>query len=166
MFQLKKLSAEGIDAALAKADRYRLLNEPWQAESLCRDILEADPENENAVITLILALTDQFGEEGGARVEETKALLGRLGDEYSRHYYAGLIAERRGMAHLKRHASGSGYMAHGALVEAMAHYERAEPLRPAGNDSAILRWNTCARAIMQHAEVRPEPAVEIALELE
>ena len=45
MFQLKSLSMEGITAALDKAERYRLLNEPREAESICLDVLEIDPEN-------------------------------------------------------------------------------------------------------------------------
>ena len=34
-FQLKTLSPEAVPRALAKAERYRLLNEPGEAESIC-----------------------------------------------------------------------------------------------------------------------------------
>jgi len=55
MFQIKPLSKENIPAALEKAERYRLLNEPMPTESICLDILEADPENQKAIVTLLLA---------------------------------------------------------------------------------------------------------------
>src|SRR5207248_11695595 len=58
MSELKSLSKEAIPAALEKAERYRLLNEPGEAESICLDILKADPENQQAIITLLLALTE------------------------------------------------------------------------------------------------------------
>ena len=57
MSELKKLSKEAIPAALEKAERYRLLNEPGEAESICLDILAIDPENQRAIIMLLLALT-------------------------------------------------------------------------------------------------------------
>src|SRR5437879_10049684 len=85
MFELKPLSKEAIPKALEKADRYRLLNEPAEAESICLDILTADPDNQTALVTLILALTDQFDRVdfniGHAQFNE---LLPRLRDEYQR----------------------------------------------------------------------------------
>ena len=65
MFELKKMSREGIRRALGKVERYRLLNEPWEAESICQDVLQAEPDNQEALISLLLAMTDQFGHEGG-----------------------------------------------------------------------------------------------------
>src|SRR5687768_15181480 len=53
---LKKMHADAVPAALKKAEHYRLLNEPMQAESICRDILEVDPGHKQAIITLVLAL--------------------------------------------------------------------------------------------------------------
>ena len=38
-----------MPAALEKALRYRLLNEPVEAESICRDVLEVDPDNQAAL---------------------------------------------------------------------------------------------------------------------
>jgi hypothetical protein len=40
----------------------------------------------------------------------------------------------------------------------MTWYERAEAMRPPGNDDAILRWNACARLIMRDQHL--VPAVE------
>lgn len=155
MFELKRISREGIPSALEKAERYRLLNEAWEAESICRDILALDPDNQTALITLLLALTDQFRTEGGARVEDAKAIVDQLDDEYQRIYYAGIVWERRGTSVLRRQEPGWGPVAYDRLREAMACYEKAETLKPAGDDSALIRWNSCARMIMRHKEVQP-----------
>lgn len=158
MFELKRLSREGVEAALRKAERYRLLNEPWEAESICRDVLHVDPGNQQAVIVLLLALTDQFGEtSAGGGPAAPRELLPRLTSEYERAYYAGIICERWAKRLLQRGGPGAGPGAHALLREAMACYERAEPLRVAEDDDAILRWNTCARLIHKH---NLEPAVE------
>lgn len=165
-FELKRLSPEGVEAALARVERYRLLNEPWEAESICHDILALEPANQDALISLLLALTDQFKTEGGKRVDDAREILPRLESEYHRAYYAGIIWERRGTALLHRQAPGYGPVAYNRLREAMIRYERAEELRPPGDDSAIIRWNSCARMIMRWEEVRPahEGDVETFLE--
>jgi hypothetical protein len=155
MFQLKQLSREGIARALQKVERYRLLNEPWEAESICRDVLESEPDHQEALISLLLAKTDQFGHHGGPTVESVRALLPRIHGEYERAYYAGIVCERKGAAIHERGAAGSGPAVYDWLREAMEHYEVAESLRPAGNDDALLRWNTCARMIMDNHQVRP-----------
>lgn len=168
MFELKPLHADSIPAALEKAMRYRLLNEPWQAESICEDILALEPENQEALVTLILALTDQFGRKRGADPSAPRAVLPRLESEYAQAYYAGIIAERRAKAHLARGGPGAGAAAYEALRQAMEHYAEAEKLRPAGNDDAILRWNTCVRIFQRNAnDLRPldeEPRLEPQLE--
>lgn len=160
MFKLKPLSREGVQAALRKAERYRLLNEPWEAESICQDVLEVEPGNQDALILLILARTDQFSSASGATVASARELLAELAGEYERAYYAGIVCERHASLLLERDAFGAGPMAYDLFREAMDLYEKAETLRPAGNDDAILRWNTCARAIMRHAHVRPAPEEE------
>ena len=66
MFDLKPLSKDAVDSALSKAERYRLLNEPDEAESICLDMLEIEPGNQQAQVMLLLALSDQSGEGGGA----------------------------------------------------------------------------------------------------
>ena len=149
MFQLKPISKDSIPVALEKAERYRLLNEPWLAESICMDILEADPDNKKAVVILLLALTDEFGSSSLADIHKARQLLLLL-PEYEQHYYAGLICERQGKSVFNRHTPHSDFTAYEWLTEAMDHYEKAEAIRPTGNDDAILRWNTCARLIMHH----------------
>ncbi len=164
MFELKPISSEAIPEALSKAERYRLLNEPWQAESICRDILRIEPDHQPALVMLLLSLTDQFGQ--GISAHTVREVLTKLRGEYERAYYAGIIAERWADSVLKHGAPGAGFTAYDSLNEAMAYYERAEAIRPAGNDDAILRWNTCARILMRNRELRPrgEEAFEPAFE--
>ena len=155
MFELKPLSHEGIASALQKAERYRLLNDPAEAESICLDILEIDPENQQALVALLLALTDQFPKGEAEAVNRAREILAGLESEYERSYYAGIICERRAKAQLSHGQPGSGFYAYDWFREAMNWYEKAETLRPPGNDSAILRWNACARFLMRHAHLRP-----------
>src|ERR1700716_17258 len=103
MSELKALSKEAIPAALEKATRYRLLNEPAEAESICLDVLKVDPENQEAIITLLLALTDRFEKGYGVSDTQTKELLARIKSEYDRVYYAGIVAERRAKVKLAQH---------------------------------------------------------------
>jgi len=149
MFQLKNISKDSIPAALEKAERYRLLNEPGLAESICLDILEVDPQNDKAHIILLLAITDQFDTSSSGDVNRARELLPQLQNDYERNYYAGIISERKGMAILKRSMSGQ-IAVYEWLHEAMEFFEKAESIRPSGNDDAILRWNTCARLITRH----------------
>jgi hypothetical protein len=156
-YELKPLSREAIPAALEKAHRYRLLNEALEAESICRDILAADPANQDATVTLLLALTDQFAERPSPCLEQARQLLPRITDEHGRHYYAGIICERRAKAQLKRGGLHAGYIAYDWFKEAMEHFEKAAAVRPPGNDGAILRWNTCARILMDNPRLAPTP---------
>jgi hypothetical protein len=157
MFQLKSLSREAIPAALEKAHRYRLLNEPLEAESICRDVLEVDPGNQEATVALLLALTDQFEERQNPCLEQAREVLSRIQDDYSRTYHAGIVCERRAKAQLKRGGVRAGHIAHDWFKEAMEYYEEAAKIRPAGNDDALLRWNTCARILMANPQLVPEP---------
>ena len=158
MFEPKPISRDAVPAALAKAERYRLLNEPGEAESICLDILQIEPANQEAIVMLLLALTDQFGDEtASSRTAASRAadLLARLSDEYDRLYYSGIIRERRAKAALQR----DRYAAAGAaewLREAMTFFERAEAIRPAQNDDAVLRWNACARLLQHLPEAQPD----------
>src|ERR1700750_1293489 len=139
---LKPITHEGVPAALQKAERYRLLNDSSAAESICLDVLELDPTNQEALVSLILSITDQFGEELSEAVHRAREVLPRLTDEYERVYYAGIICERRAGAQLRRGALGSAEVASEWFHDAMTWYEKAEKMRPTGNDEAILRWNT------------------------
>jgi hypothetical protein len=157
-FDLKLISVESIPDAIAKVERYRLLNEPNLAESICMDILTAAPGHQQALISLLLARTDQFGSE--MTVAKAREVLPQIKGDYERAYYAGIISERNAHAHLHQGGPGSASVAYHSLREAMEHFERAEALRTPGNDDAILRWNTCARIIMRNPEIRPLPHQE------
>ena len=166
MFELKRLSRESLDRALEKAERYRLLNESWQAESICRDILTADPGNQRATIMLLLAITDQFSAEGGTRVGAAMELLEGIKDDYARAYYTGIIHERRGTAQLGRNVSGAGEIAYDWLRRAMAWYEKAEQIHPTGNEDALLRWNTCVRLMQRRPDIQAASGTDSPLSLE
>ncbi|HEX3152466.1 MAG TPA: hypothetical protein VHR66_30610 [Gemmataceae bacterium] len=157
MFDLKTLSPEAIGRSLEKAERYRLLNEPEEAESICLDVLAIAPENRQALVTLLLALTDQFPHAAADSVRRAQEVIPRLDSEYDRSYYAGIICERRANARLAGQTSGSQTVAYDLYRQAMRWYERAEELGSFGNEDALLRWNSCARQIMRHKLV---PAIE------
>jgi len=165
-FVPKPISRAGVPAALQKAERYRLINDPSSAESICLDVLEVDPANQQAVVTLILAITDQFAEGPTEGVQRARELLPRLTDEYKRAYYAGIVCERCAKAQLRPRRPGSGEAAYYWLHEAMSWYEKAEARRPAGNDEAILRWNTCARMLNRDDRLAPGTQERVELSLE
>ena len=157
------ISRDGIPSALAKAERYRLLNEPGEAESICLDVLQIEPGNQDAVVALLLSLTDQFPHEAGtcaSLAARADGLLDRLTDPYEREYYKGIIRERRAKAALQRDSFHSSASAVGWLREAMTCFERAEALKPAHNDDATLRWNACGRMLQRLPHAAVEPARE------
>src|SRR5436190_9263205 len=155
-FELKKLSPEAIPPALERAERYRLLNEPVQAESIYLDILALEPENQQALVLLLLSLSEQFGENITEKLDRAWSLLPRLRDEYQQAYYQGILLERQARLYMRSDAPGSNFSAYDLFCEAMRLFEKAERLRPPENDEALLRWNTCARTIMT-AELKPRP---------
>ena len=154
MFELKTLSSEDVPRALAKAERYRLLNEPGEAQSICLDVIAADAGNQQAVATMILALTDQFGEDPSS-VHEALDWIPSLQDPYDRAYYTGIIHERRAKALLAHGTPRGGPRAYEWLRDAMSRYEEADAIRPSNNDDARLRWNACARLIDRNPQLAP-----------
>ena len=155
-YQLKALSAAAIPAALERAERYRLLNEPAQAESICLDVLAVDPNDQKAIVLLLLSISDQLADNLTENLDRASALLPRLTDKYQRTYYQGVLYERMARVYLRRPTPGSHFSAFDVLREAMRRYEEAERLHPPGNDEALLRWNTCARTIKgSRLEARP-----------
>lgn len=144
-YELKRILSSGIEAALQKADKYRELNQPAEASSICLDVLAIEPGHQLALRILGLALTDQFEPHSGARFAEARRAFARLVDSYERAFYGGLAIERQAKAQL------TGHLPVGAirplLEQALTCYGEAEALRPAGNDDAILRWNSCVRTL-------------------
>jgi hypothetical protein len=155
MFVLKRLSKEAIPSALEMAERYRLLGEALESESICRDVLEVDPGNQKALILLLLSLTDSFRQQLTPAFDQAQEVLKQLGDKYCKAYYGGIICERRGKVHLERGEPGSGQIAHDWFSKAMNLYMQALTTCSPGNQDAVLRWNTCARIIMRHPEIMP-----------
>ena len=150
MFELKTLHKEAVPAALERAKHYRLLNEAGAAESICLDVLAVDPDNQEALIDLVLAMSDRFGRDyavGDTRVQD---FLGQIKGEYEQAYYTGIVYEKRAKATLRNGAIGSESTAYDLFRNAMNWFEKAEALRPAGNDDVDLRWNGCARIIMRN----------------
>ncbi len=141
--QLKTISKTGIAEALAKVQHYRYLNQAEEAESICRDVLAVDPENQMALRLLGLTITDQFKSTISDGFREAQSCFEKLSSPYERSYYQGILHERRAKAQLR-----AGHLAHSLLASfenAMRCFEEAEKIRPAGNDDALLRWNHCLR---------------------
>ena len=146
MFELKQLNHEAIPAALEKANRYRLLNEPGAAESIYLDILAIDPDNQEALVGVVLAMSDRFAKDyavGDGRIQD---FIAKMQTDYERAYYTGIVYERRAKAVLEK----GGINAYELFEQAMECFEKAEAVRPSGNDDAILRWNGCARIITRN----------------
>ena len=164
-FTLRPLARESIPRALEKAERYRLLNEPFLAESICLDILLVEPDHQPAVVTYLLAQLDQFngpGRQGG--FQQALATVQRLKGDYEQAYYSGLVEERRGLADIQQGHMGSRATAWAHLQKAMDHYKRALTLHPPGNDDATLRWNTCVRVLEAHHLTADDAADDHRLE--
>jgi hypothetical protein len=166
MFNPKPITKDAIPTALQKAERYRVINDPTSAESICLDVLAVSPEHQQALVTLLLAITDQFGPAPTEGARRAREVLPRLHDEYKRAYYAGIICERCAKAQLRSGAPKSGEMAYQWLREAMSWYEKAESQRSSGNDEAILRWNTCGRLLARNPSLRPSTEEPLPLSLE
>lgn len=156
MYEPKPITAQAVPAALEKALRYRLLNEPIEAESICRDVLAIDPDNRTALVTLLLALTDQFETQFAEARDAATDVLNRLQGEYERAYYQGIIHERWSKALRARglpEDAGANW-----LREALQCYERAQELAAADDPDAVLRWNACVRMLgyKEHATQQSE----------
>ena len=144
-FGFRLLSKDSIPDALKKAERYRLLGEPDEAESVCLDILQVDPDNQDARVDLILAISDQFGRERRPRVDLAMKLVAELTDEYQRRYYEAVVLERAARAHID--LDTPPVLVFLRYCEAMDKFASAAAIRPVGDDSAVIRWNACVRAI-------------------
>ena len=151
-YELKRISTAGIPEAISKAELYRSLNEPEEAESICRDILAVDPEHQLALRLLGLALTDQF--TNGSSDHEAEEIFQQLSSPYERLYYTGIVYERRAKAQL--HAGQPPYTVRPLFEQALRSFAKAEAIRPEGNDDAILRWNRCVRLLQTPSFVREQ----------
>ena len=158
MTALKPISRDAIPRALEKAERYRMLNEPFFAESICLDVLLADPEHARALAIYVLSLTDQFKVSATSGVPKAKAAIAKMKTDFERLYYSGIVSERRAVALLERSPAGASAAAWHHLKDAMTFYEKADAAQAdATNDDALLRYNTCVRLIAHYRLREPLP---------
>jgi tetratricopeptide (TPR) repeat protein len=160
--KLKTISQSGIAEAIAKAELYRYLNEPEEAESICRDILAVDPNHALGLRMLGLSMTDQFTGGPGDRYAEVEKMFQRLADPYERNYYTGLLCERRVKAQLR--AGRAPHTLLPLLERALQCFGEAERIHPPGNDDAILRWNRCVRLLQSQPEFEAEEVASFEVE--
>jgi len=161
--KLKTISINSISQAITKAGMYRYLDEPEETESICRDILAVEADNQIALRLLGLAIADQFCSGFSDRYLEAESIFQRLEYPYERIYYTGLLHERKAKAQLR--AGEPLRMLAPLLENAMACFEQAEKIRPQGNDDSILRWNRCVRLLqsLRSVEAEREPVgLEVA----
>src|ERR1700731_2054697 len=158
-FKLKTISKGGIPEAISKAELYRSLNEPEEAESICRDILAVEPEHQLALRLLGLAITDQFSGDAADRHGEAEQLFQRLAERYERLYYTGLLHERRAKAQMR--VGRPPHTLAPLFAEAMRCFAEAETIRPPDNDDALLRWNRGARLLQSDPAFQEQKESEI-----
>lgn len=149
-FELKRLADKNLGAAIALAKHYRDLNQPEEAESICRDVLDVAPADVDALRTLGLALTDRFSSEWISLFEEACAVFEKLPSEYERVYYVGIAWERYAKAQLE---AGRAHNAIHAFEEAMERFESASALATKDDPAPILHYNRCVRALTTHPDL-------------
>ena len=148
-FKLMPVSPEAVSGALSKAEHYRYLSQPWQAESICRDVLAIDPTNQAALVLLVLSLTDQFDQ--GISAKAAIQIVGNLQSDYQQAYYSGIVHEREAITLFRQRLShGSGREVYKLFQNAMEWYRKAQAIRPANDDDAVLRWNACVRFLQRN----------------
>lgn len=160
--ELIAIAKAAVPGALEKAKHYRLLNDPEQAESICLDILEVQPDHREAKVVLILALTDRFSDRGGAqRIKKARELARSIEDPYQALYYEGIVWEREGRADLKRNLPGGA--AYVALRRAMDLFKQASARSTEDDAQADLRFNGCLRTIRERGLKPPdtEPSTQL-----
>jgi tetratricopeptide (TPR) repeat protein len=149
-FDLKRLPRASLEAAMAKAAHYRDLNQPEEAESICRDVLDVDATHQVALRLLGLALTDRLQTGHVGLLEQAIDAFEKLTDEYDRVYHVGVAWERAAKAHLERNEAHSAVT---AFEHALGLFAKAEAMRPDSPDP-VLRWNRCVRLLSTHPSLR------------
>jgi tetratricopeptide (TPR) repeat protein len=148
--ELKRLRRESLAAAVEKAAHYRDLNQPEEAESICRDILDVDAAHPTAWRLLGLALTDRFATGPVGLFEQAIEAFEHLADEYERVYHVGVAWERSAKAHLEH---GEAHSAVTEFETALQLFEKAGAMKPDSPDP-VLRWNRCVRLLTGHPSLR------------
>ena len=164
-YELKKLADKNLGAAITLAKHYRDLNQPDEAESICRDVLEVAPDDADALRTLGLTLTDRFPTSWMSLFEEACTTFKKLPSEYERHYYVGIAWERYAKAQLE---AGRAHNAIHAFEEAIGYFEEASKHAAKDDPAPILHFNRCVRALTSSPElaaaatIPPQPKFEFS----
>ncbi len=103
------------------------------------------PDNQQALVMLLLAVTDRIAKGYGVSDTQAKEILDRITGDYERAYYSGILAERRAKMKLAQGAHGAIW-AYDLLREAMECYEKAEGDAPGGKRRRASCVGTPARA--------------------
>jgi tetratricopeptide (TPR) repeat protein len=148
--ELKRLADKNLSTAIALAKHYRDLNQPDEAESICRDVLEVAPDNVDALRTLGLALTDRFSSQWMSLFEEACTAFKKLPTDYERSYYVGIAWERYAKAQLE---AGRAHNAIHAFEEAIERFEEASRYAAKDDPAPILHYNRCVRALTTNPEL-------------
>jgi hypothetical protein len=157
MLELKTIKPEAVSSSLEMAKRYRLLGEPDESASICQDILAVAPDHQEVLITLLLALTDKFADNGlNPSFDKARQTVEKLDSGYCKSYYSGIVFERRAKYHLRKEEPGSGSLAYEWFVKAMEAFDQAMQGCDPDNQDAVLRWNSCALIINSRSDVGPD----------
>jgi tetratricopeptide (TPR) repeat protein len=142
--ELKRLKDKNLATAITLAKHYRDLNQPDEAESICRDVLEVAPDNVDALRTLGLAMTDRFGSHWMSLFEDACAAFKKLPTDYERAYYVGIAWERYAKAQTE---AGRAHNAVHAFEQALGFFEEASKHAAKDDPAPILHFNRCVRAL-------------------
>ncbi len=156
MFELKPLPAGEVSTALAMAERCRDIGEPEEAESICRDVLTVEPNNQASLVLLLLARTDLLDRGLPGGVERARESLPKLESEYDRAYYAGVICERQARYLLRARGRRTSFVAWEWFRYAVDHFEEATRLAPSRVEP-VLRFNSCVRLVERNRHCVPSP---------
>lgn len=154
--ELKPIPEGSMATALAMAQTCRDVSEPQEAESICLDLLQVEPESQEALVLLLLARTDLLDEGLPGGVERAREPLSRLTSEYEREYYAGIICERQARYLLRSRGRHTSFVAWEWFQYAMDHFEDAARSSPERVEPA-LRFNACVRLIERNRHCVPSP---------
>jgi tetratricopeptide (TPR) repeat protein len=149
-YELRRLSPTALEGAIAKAEHYRDLNQPDEAESICRDVLDVDPKHQLALRTLGLALTDRLPRDRHHVFDEAVATFKQLTSAYEQAYYLGIAWERLAKVQLEHDEARNAIS---SFEKALALFDQAAALGPEGAPDPVLRWNRCVRALEAHPEI-------------
>jgi hypothetical protein len=163
--ELKPLPGGDLAEALALAERCRTSGEPEEAESVCLDVLDANPQDERALVLLLLVRTDLLERGLPGAVDRARELLPRMASEFDRAYYGGVICERQAKYLLRQRGKRTGFVAYDWFRYAMEEYEAAMALEPERQEP-VLRWNACARTLMRNPHCTPDPDERLEHEIE